>query len=406
MLKKEEKKEKKESKSKLKSYAVMSTTFEVDPRYVIIEPIGTGAYGVVVSAQDTMAADPENNMVAIKKIEKAFEQKTYAKRTLREIRILRLLNHENVVKLKSLQMPEAFDKFNDLYQIFELMDTDLATIIKSPQPLSAEHCQFFLYQVLRGMKYIHSAGILHRDLKPRNLLVNSNCDLKICDFGLSRADLAAIQAKVPAMTDYVATRWYRSPELLLSNKNYTKAVDVWSIGCIFAELLGRKPLFPGSDTKNQFDIILDILGSPTEEEIEHFHNVEIKEFLKSQPKRKPKSLESMFPSATPIALDLLKRLLMFDESKRITIDQALEHPYLEELHDPTDEPVTSPVALYDFEFEKFSLTVAELKKLIYEEAELYHSPSKMADYLASKAAHPEGVLAKRGMGRLKDPFKK
>jgi len=103
------------------------------------------------------------------------------------------------------------------------METDLATIIKSPQKLTEEHCQFFMYQILRGMKYIHSARILHRDLKPRNLLVNTNCDLKICDFGLARADLPELSAHVPLMTDYVATRWYRSPELLLSQKKYTQA---------------------------------------------------------------------------------------------------------------------------------------------------------------------------------------
>lgn len=124
-------------------------------------------------------------MVAIKKIEKAFEHPLYAKRTLRELKILRLLNHENVVQLKNIQNPGSFEEFEEIYAVFECLETDLASIIKSSQELSGEHIQFFLYQVLRGMKYVHSAGILHRDLKPRNLLVNSNCDLKICDFGLS-----------------------------------------------------------------------------------------------------------------------------------------------------------------------------------------------------------------------------
>ena len=137
------------------------------------------------------------------------------------------------------------------------METDLSSIIKSPQPLSDAHVQFFLYQILRGLKYIHSSNVIHRDLKPRNLLVNSNCDLKICDFGLARVDFAELQWKVAAMTDYVATRWYRAPEVILSWKKYTKAIDMWSIGCILAELVGRKPIFPGSDSQHQLQLITD-----------------------------------------------------------------------------------------------------------------------------------------------------
>jgi serine/threonine protein kinase len=154
------------------------------------------------------------------------------------------------------------------------METDLATIIKSDQQLTDEHCQFFLYQILRGLKYIHSANVVHRDLvrirltqKPRNLLVNSNCDLKICDFGLARAILPTTNNKANILTDYVATRWYRPPELLLCAKEYTTAVDVWSVGCIFAEMLRRKPFLPGADTKSQIELICEHLGTPNVDDI-------------------------------------------------------------------------------------------------------------------------------------------
>ena len=144
------------------------------------------------------------------------------------------------------------------YAVFEVMETDLASIIKSPQPLGEEHVQFFMYQILRGIKYIHSRHIIHRDLKPRNLLVNSNCDLKICDFGLARmiqggdGDTRGVN-----MTDYVATRWYRSPEILLSWSQYTMALDMWSVGCILAELLTRSPLLPGNDSQVRVVIVCE-----------------------------------------------------------------------------------------------------------------------------------------------------
>ena len=129
--------------------------------------------------------------------------------------------------------------YKDVYLVYELMDTDLHQIISSPQPLTDDHCQYFLYQILRALKYIHSAHVLHRDLKPSNLLLNGNCDLKVCDFGLARVAHPE-ENHAGFMTEYVATRWYRAPEIMLSWKEYTKSIDVWSVGCIFAELLGRK----------------------------------------------------------------------------------------------------------------------------------------------------------------------
>merc|ERR1711934_1002001 len=196
--------------------------------------------------------------LAIKKISNAFENVVDAKRMLREIKLLRHLQHENIVKIKDILPPPSLENFKDMYILYELMDTDLHQIIRSSQPLSDEHCQYFIYELLRGLKYIHSANVLHRDLKPSNLLLNA-----ICDFGLARTN-----SEKEYMTEYVVTRWYRAPELLLSCAVYTAAIDIWSVGCIFAELLGRKPLFPGKDYVHQLNLITRVLGSPDPSDLE------------------------------------------------------------------------------------------------------------------------------------------
>ena len=166
----------------IQSYMVFGTTFDVDARYTVVDAVGQGAYGIVCAAKD----EKTGSMVAIKKITNAFEHHTFAKRTLREITLMRMMKHENIINLMTILQPLDMNSFDDLYVITELMETDLSSIIKSSQPLSDAHVQFFLYQILRGLKYIHTSNVIHRDLKPRNLLVNSNCDLKICDFGLAR----------------------------------------------------------------------------------------------------------------------------------------------------------------------------------------------------------------------------
>ncbi|OMJ66207.1 hypothetical protein SteCoe_37039 [Stentor coeruleus] len=366
-----------------KSTKVIGSTFLLDERYQIQDTLGSGAYGVVVSARDTRTGE----LIAIKKIEKAFEHSTYTKRTLRELKIMRLLEHENIIRIKSIQLPRSREEFDDIYVMVELMETDLSSIIKSPQPLSDEHVQFFLYQILRGLKFMHSAAILHRDLKPRNLLVNANCDLKICDFGLARPVIGDMKVNTSQMTDYVATRWYRAPELLLTYKTYTSAMDVWSVGCIFGELLLRKPLLPGTDANQQLEIIFNLIGTPSAEDIQKIPHPRSREKVMRMQKRPEKDFNTIFRDANPHAMDLLRRLLTFDPDKRITVDQALEHPYLEGLHYPEDEPTTHPVSLFDFEYERQILTMKDLKDLMYDEILLYHFNDKKQEYVKAKAEY-------------------
>ena len=160
------------------------------------------------------------------------------------------------------------------------METDLSQIIKSNQTLSDEHIQFFLYQILRGLKYVHSCGILHRDLKPRNLLVNSNCDLKICDFGLARSNINNLMTPSAILTDYIATRWYRAPEVILSWRQYTGAIDVWSVGCILAELIKRRPLLPAQTEQEQMMMITNLVGKPDAKLIEKIQDADNRTFMR------------------------------------------------------------------------------------------------------------------------------
>lgn len=310
--------------------------FEVDARYEPVKMIGRGAYGVVCAAID--AADGTSTVkrkVAVKKLTSCFDSLVEARRVLREVHLLRRLKHDNVIELLDVMMPTGEDgRVNDVYLVYELMDTDLHQIIRSDQALLEEHCQYFTYQILRGLKYVHSANVLHRDLKPSNILLNANCDLAICDFGLARS----IVEEGRIMTSYVVTRWYRAPELLMNSEEYAAAIDMWSVGCILAEIIGRKPLFPGNDFIHQMQLIIDTLGSPEEADLDFISSEYARKYIASLPHRPKVDFATLYPHASACAIDLLERILVFDPRRRISVDEALAHPWLAGLHDPRAEP--------------------------------------------------------------------
>lgn len=343
-------------------YNVYGNLFEVSSKYVPpIRPVGRGAYGIVCAAVNC----DTHEEVAIKKIGNAFDNIIDAKRTLREIKLLRHMDHENIIAIRDIIRPPRKDAFNDVYIVYELMDTDLHQIIRSDQPLNDDHCQYFLYQLLRGLKYVHSANILHRDLKPSNLLLNANCDLKIADFGLARTT-----SETDFMTEYVVTRWYRAPELLLNCSEYTSAIDVWSVGCIFGEIMTREPLFPGKDYVHQLRLITELLGSPDDASLGFLRSGNAKRYVRQLPQYRKQNFSARFPNMSPEALDLLEKMLIFDPIKRITVDEALCHPYLSSLHDINDEPVGP--GQFNFDFEQPTCTEEHIKELIWRESVKYN----------------------------------
>ncbi|KAK3004194.1 hypothetical protein RJ639_018908 [Escallonia herrerae] len=345
-------------------------------RYQIQEVVGKGSYGIVGSAVDTHTGE----RVAIKKINDVFEHVSDATRILREIKLLRLLRHPDVVEIKHIMLPPSRREFKDIYVVFELMESDLHQVIKANDDLTPEHYQFFLYQLLRGLKYIHTANVFHRDLKPKNILANADCKLKICDFGLARVSFNDAPSAI-FWTDYVATRWYRAPELCGSFfSKYTPAIDIWSIGCIFAEMLTGKPLFPGKNV---------------------IRNEKARRYLSSMRTKQRVPFSQKFPNADPSALHLLERLLSFDPKDRPSAEEALADPYFQGLASVDREPSTQPISKLEFEFERRKLAKDDVRELIYREILEYH-PQMLQEYL--RGADQTSFMYPSGVDRFKRQF--
>jgi len=353
----------------------------VGRKYQVQTKLGKGAYGVVWKA--TKLATRET--VALKKIFDAFQNSTDAQRTWREIVYLEALSkssenkgHENIVKLFDVHKAEN-DK--DIYLVFEYMETDLHAVIRA-NILEETHKQYIMYQAFKALMYMHSAGLVHRDMKPANLLLNSECLMKVADFGLARklGDCSEGAEERSVMTDYVATRWYRAPEILVGSSVYGEAVDLWSLGCIFGEMLGGRPVFSGSSTLNQIEKIVEAIGVPSPDEVESLQSQYAKTMLDSiseqaaqvaAVKAPADKWREVYPvaAASADAIDLLCQLLQYNPSKRITPRDGMVHPYCHQFHDPETEtlwegaPIENP-----FDDNKKKAT-AQYREGLYERAQ-------------------------------------
>ena len=373
--------------------------WNLGPKYELVRKVGKGTYGSVFEARDTVT----NEKIAVKNVKSIFDDEIEAKHMLREICIMRTLDHPNIVKVKDIILPPNSDNYNNVYIAMEFAEADLKKLCKSPTYLDSSQVRFLMYQALCGCRYMHSANIMHRDIKPANILINSNCSLKICDFGLSRSyrrlnqnfkegvessrreqreeeDLGKGSRRGISriLTGHVVTRWYRAPEVILMEKEYGKEMDIWSLGCVFAEMLGmirenvpqyieRTPLFPGkscfplspdlstSEMKagypcseyDQLNLIFQIVG--TDQDLSFITDPKAKKYVEAFPRIRPKDLREIFPALTPNELDLLKKMISFNPRNRITLDQALNHPYFFPVRDENYEILAKTPADFIFD---------------------------------------------------------
>jgi len=434
-------------------------------RYEPIKVLGSGSYGKVVEAIDKTT----KKKVAIKKINELFVDLIDTKRILREITLLRFMKNQFIVELLDIIYDKNNKNFDCIYLIFECLPSDLKKLIKSNNYLTIDDVKKYIYHILCGLKYIHSCAVLHRDLKPGNILLDHNYQIKICDFGLARCvnrdnddeiienipeekkidqlkldkhneflnkyaspstnrkekdsskeetptnkdggstsktsknrippklKFLKNQKKEQILSVHVVSRWYRAPELILIETNYTGSIDVWSVGCIFAELMmmikenahtfmDRAPLFPGkscfplsppgknkvkvnefgfpNEKADQLNVIFDVIGSPNEESMRFVTDPNAILYLKSlsQKKKNKINFKTKFPGCSEESLDLLQKMLIFDPNKRITVNECLEHPFFKDIRDPNKEEEANFNLEFEFENDN-NLTVGKLRNL-------------------------------------------
>ena len=291
--------------------------------------LGEGTYGVVYKAIDKRTGET----VALKRIKLDHEDEGIPPTTVREISILKELNHPNVVRLN-----EVVNSQGKITLVFEYLDKDLKSFLsKQSHSLDPLLIKSYSYQILAGLCYCHCHRIIHRDMKPENLLLNRRGLIKICDFGLARAFTIPLRN----YTHEVVTLWYRPPEILLGSKSYSLPVDIWSVGCIIAQMFTRQPLFPGDSEIDELYKIFQILGTPNEKIWPEV--TQLPSYKPTFPQWRAQNLESVLNCHDPLLVDLISQMLRYDPASRITARDALDHPYFNDL--PSDVKSFKPTEI-------------------------------------------------------------
>lgn len=336
--------------------------FKSNTRYEYLKPLGQGAYGYVCSAIDKYT----KQKVAIKRIS-SLNNPIILLRTLREIQILKhFRNNKNIITIYNSIIPESFN-FTEIFIVQECMEADLHYIIQKNRNLSNDHIKSLLFQLINGLRIIHEAGVIHRDLKPSNCLVNSNCVLKICDFGLAR-DNCYDEVE---MSSYVQTRWYRSPELLLRLLKYNEKVDMWSVGCIFMEMLEKTPFLMGDNEQNQISKIITTFGAIPKELIDNIPNKNIKLKISQMVTNDKIKINEIFKGYNSDAVDLLNKLFQIEPVNRISSEEALSHNYFDSCSIDKTE-----VKKY-ISFQNDYISEDEMRSMLYEEIFDLHKSEKI-----------------------------
>ena len=356
-----------------------SELIELDSNYTYISTLGKGAYGFVVKVRDKDKDDAE---FAIKKCKRIFKSKTTVKRTLREIKILRLIDHPNVIKIHSILRPsDPISNLDDIYILFELMHADLSALVKSSQEISIALIKHLSRQLFKGLEYLHSSGIVHRDLKSKNILVNAHCQLKIADFGLSRCHGGESWSQLHAvkMTDYITTRWYRAPEIFMGyDLAPVTTGDIWSSGCVICELLLRVPLYNGSDSFEMLSQMVNLIGIETEPSnfLDNCRKVRYVDFIKKLPiNNEYHRLKSLIQDED--IYDLVSQLLVFQPEKRISAREVLHHHFLKVDNEVIQETSLNAGLIclmnsFENSFDTRALTATDMRRYVLREISGYH----------------------------------
>eukprot|EP00300_Choanocystis_sp_HF-7_P018236 c19976_g1_i3.p1 GENE.c19976_g1_i3~~c19976_g1_i3.p1 ORF type:complete len:367 (+),score=65.90 c19976_g1_i3:37-1137(+) len=300
-------------------------------KYERFERIGIGAYGACWKAVCKKTA----KIVAVKKLFDPFANREDGRRTCIEVMLVQtVLNHPNIIKLLNVLKAE---NEADLYLVYEYMDTDLRSVIRAvPQILQEIHKQYIAYQLFAALNFMHSSGVLYCGLKPHNILINTDCEIKLTDFGNARL----IDSTSNEM-GFIAARWYHSPEQLLGGTKFSTGVDMWAAGCVIAELLSGQPLFHESGSRH-VQAILQVTGKPSRQDIQ---SMGLREEMVIRPERPQIKLEELLPNASRDAIDLLGSLLKFNPKDRLSAAECLTHPYVVMFHEPASEqPEPSRIA--------------------------------------------------------------